>query len=213
MSWVHIFIFEMRSKAFLVLCPRRFMPFLPFLQVAGRIDMDLDFSDDNAEGDASPHALERDVDTVSVSSAEVSVDTDIPEFGCNSGFPDTEELCGSSDTEQCSHCDASDLDNQIGMELSTSDEGESDQGVVGRDGMDIDCDSEQEAEAAVKPANGWTPGQDCGSYEGFGTPLVQVIISNLFVNACHLGSELSKQILQRLLPSHMPRPTLGASFT
>ena len=39
-----------------------------------------------------------------------------------------------------------------------------------RDGMDLDSSSDQEAEAAVKPAKGWRPGKDCGSFDGFGTP-------------------------------------------
>ena len=56
--------------------------------------------------------------------------------------------------------------------------------------MDLDSSSDQEAEAAVEPAKGWELGKDCGSFDGFGTPLVQVILANLFLNARRLGSVL-----------------------
>ena len=58
----------------------------------------------------------------------------------------------------------------------------------------------------MKPANGWRPGKDCGSFEGFGTPLVQVILSNLYLNARRLGSALSNALLRRLLPKDEPTP-------
>ena len=51
----------------------------------------------------------------------------------------------------------------------------------------MDLDSDQEAEAAVKPAKGWRPGKDCGSFDGFGTPLVQVILANLILHARRFG--------------------------
>ena len=72
--------------------------------------------------------------------------------------------------------------------------------------MDLDRSSDQEAEVAVKPAKGWRPGKDCGSFAGFGTPLVQVILTNLYLNAHRLGSALSKALLRRLLPKDAPTP-------
>ena len=72
--------------------------------------------------------------------------------------------------------------------------------------MDLDSSIDQEAEAAVKPAKGWRPGKDCGSFDGFGTPLVQVILANVFLNARRLGSALSKALLRRLLPNDQPAP-------
>ena len=72
--------------------------------------------------------------------------------------------------------------------------------------MDLDSSSGQEAEAAVKPAKGWRPGKDCGSFDGFGTPLVQAILANLCLNARRLGSAFSKALLRRLLPNGQPAP-------
>ena len=72
--------------------------------------------------------------------------------------------------------------------------------------MDLYSSSDQEAEAAVKPAKGWRPGKDCGSFDGFGTPLVQVILANLFLNARRLGSALGRSLLRRLLPNDQPAP-------
>ena len=108
----------------------------------------------------------------------------------------------SSDTEAWSYRTGSD-NGDVGMQLGSS----SSQGVSShcdRDGMDLDSD--QEAEAAVKPAKGWRPGKDCGSFDGFGTPLVQVILANLYLNACNLGTALSKALLRRLLPKDEPTP-------
>ena len=56
-----------------------------------------------------------------------------------------------------------------------------------RDGMDLDSSSDQEAEAAVKPAKGWRPGKDCGSFDGFGTPLVHVILATLIFERTPFG--------------------------
>ena len=71
--------------------------------------------------------------------------------------------------------------------------------------MDLDSSSGQ-AEAAVKPTKGWRLGKDCGSFDGVGTPLVQVTLANLFLNARRLGSALSKALLRRLLPNDQPAP-------
>ena len=75
-----------------------------------------------------------------------------------------------------------------------------------RDGLDLDSSSDQEADVAVKPAKGWRPGKDCGSFDGCGTPLVQVILANLLLSARRLGSALSKALLRRLLSNDQSAP-------
>ena len=53
---------------------------------------------------------------------------------------------------------------------------------------------------AVKAGTGWKPGKDCGRFGEFHTSLVQVILTNLHLNACRLTSKLAKELLSHLLP-------------
>ena len=160
--------------------------------------MELGSSDDCAD------IAQEGSDTHSVSSAELPCNADLD------GLDDhvqLAEMCGSSDTDACPSRTESDMSDNMGMQLgSTSDEGGS--SPCDRDGMVLDSSgSDQEAEAAVKPAGGWRPGKDCGSFDGFGTPLVQVILANLYLNARRLGSVLCKSLLRRLLPKGASIPT------
>ena len=171
---------------------------------AGKIDMELDSSDDGADiaqqGSAFPQALLDAADNQSVSSAEC------PDMHDDLDGLDLEpaEMHSSSDTEALSYRTGSD-NGDVGMQLGSS-SGEGVSSHCDRDGMELDSSSGQEAEAAVKPAKGWRPGKDCGSFDGFGTPLVQVILANLCLNARRLGSALSKALLRRLLPNDQPAP-------
>ena len=129
--------------------------------------MELDFSDDGADiaqgGSAFPQALldvdvshGHDVDNQSVSSAGFH---DLG--GLDGLYLRPAETQGSSD-KVWSYRTGSD-NGDVGMQLGSS----SSQGASShcdRDGMDLDSSSDQEAEVAVKPAKGWRPGKDCGSF-------------------------------------------------
>ena len=171
--------------------------------------MDLGSTDSGSsfaqEGSASPRDF-----CNSESSVELLVTQDNRD-----GFdPLPAEMGGSSDdTEVCPYRSGSDMgDDRAGSDMG--DEGmqlgsSSAEGVgspCDRDGMDLDSASDREEKAAVKPASGWMPGKDCGSFDRFSTPLVQVILANLYLNARRLGSGLSKALLGRLLPQGEPIP-------
>ena len=93
-------------------------------------------------------------------------------------------ICIQSQSRAFSGSDVGDT----GMELG-SDSGEGGSSPCDHDGMDLDSNSDGGAEGAVKPAAGWRPGRNCGSFDGFRTPLVQVILTNLHLNARRLGSD------------------------
>ena len=172
--------------------------FQPSSMNAGMILMDLDSSDGAGEsaqeGSASPQAFRN-----SESSLELLVTQDNRD-----GFdPLSAEMGGSSDdTEVCPYRAGSDM-GDVGMQLESS-SAEGGGSPCDRDGMDLDSASDREEKAAVMPASGWRPGKDCGSFGG--APLVQVILTNLYLNACRLGSRRGKALLDRLLPAGEPPP-------
>ena len=158
----------------------------PCPQRTGEMDLCADVSDD---GNAF---------TESISSAEF--------------FRMHDDVCGldlrscSSDTEACSSSAGSSHDADTGMRLRSS-SGEERSSPCGRaQGMALDDDSAGEAEPAAMPANGWRPGKDSGRFDQFRTPLVQVILTNLYLNARRLPSELGKALLKFLLPREESAP-------
>ena len=181
------------------------------------MDLECYMSDDGhdvaQEGPAFPQALQPGV------SREMDLWSDVSDDG--NAFTERissaevgrmhDDVCGrSSDTEVCSSSAGSSHDADTGMRLPSirSSSGEERSSPSGRaQGMALDDDdSAGEAEPAAMPANGWRPGKDSGRFDQFRTPLVQVILTNLYLNARRLPSELGKAILKFLLPREESAP-------